>query len=101
MFWLLKITAQAAREKAEALASKQDAARRKRELERKGADLERKISGLRSEHEAGAEELLQIDTQVGKRTRLLNTERTELGRLRQADSKPAPRRKAKNAKESP
>jgi len=93
--------AQAAREKAEALASKQDAARRKRELERKGAVLERKISGLRSEHEAGAEELLQIDTQVGKRTRLLNTERTELGRLRQADSKPAPRRKAKNAKESP
>jgi len=79
--------AQTAREKAEVLSNHQEAARRKRELERKGAALERKISGLRSEHEAGAEELRNIDSQVGKRARLLRTDRTELGRLRQADSK--------------
>jgi len=78
--------AQTAREKAEALASQQEAARRKRELERKRAALERQINGLRSEHEADAEELRQIDEQVGKQTRLLTTERTELGRLRQADA---------------
>ena len=77
--------AQTAREKAEALASQQEAARRKRELERTRAALERQISGLRSEHDAGAEELRQIDEQVGTQTRLLTTERTELGRLRQAD----------------
>jgi circadian clock protein KaiC len=77
--------AQAAREKAEALASQQEAARRKRELERKRATLEQQISGLRAEHEAGAEELRRIDEQVGTRTRLLTTERTELGRLRHAD----------------
>ena len=79
--------AQTAREKAEALASQQEAARRKRELERKRAALERQISGLRSEHEASAEELRRIDEQVGTQTRLLTTERTELGRLRQADVK--------------
>jgi len=33
----------------------------------------------------GAEELRQIDEQVGRQTRLLSAERTELGRLRQAD----------------
>jgi circadian clock protein KaiC len=77
--------AQTAREKAEALATRQEAARRKRELERKRTALERQINGLRSEHEAGAEELRQIDEQVGTQTRLLTTERTELGRLRQAD----------------
>ena len=77
--------AQTAREKAEALASQQEAARRKRELERKRVALDRQISGLRSEHEASAEELRQIDEQVGMQTRLLTTERTELGRLRQAD----------------
>jgi len=77
--------AQTAREKAEALAGQQEAARRKRELERTRMALERQISGLRSEHEAGAEELRQIDEQVGTQTRLLTTERTELGRLRQAD----------------
>jgi circadian clock protein KaiC len=81
--------AQTAREKAEALASQQEAARRKRELERKRAALERQISGLRSEHEASAEELRRIDEQVGTQTRLLTTERTELGRLRQADIKVA------------
>jgi circadian clock protein KaiC len=81
--------AQTAREKAEALASQQEAARRKRELERKRAALERQISGLRSEHEASAEELRRIDEQVGTQTRLLTTERTELGRLRQADAKAA------------
>jgi circadian clock protein KaiC len=77
--------AQAAREKAEALASQQEGARRKRELECKRAALERQIGGLRSEYEAGAEELRRIDEQVGTQTRLLTTERTELGRLRQAD----------------
>jgi circadian clock protein KaiC len=77
--------AQNALEKAGMLASHQEAARRKRELEHKRAALERQISGLRSEHEAGAEELRQIDEQVGTQTRLLTTERTELGRLRQAD----------------
>ena len=78
--------AQTAREKAESLASQQEAGRRKRELERTRMALERQISGLRSEHEAGAEELRQIDEQVGTQTRLLTTERTELGRLRQADA---------------
>jgi circadian clock protein KaiC len=77
--------AQTAREKAEALSSQQEAARRQRELKRKRAALEQQIAGLRSEHEASAEELRQIDEQVGRQTRLLTTERTELGRLRQAD----------------
>ena len=77
--------AQDAREKAEALAGQQEGARRKREIERTRLALERQISGLRSEHEAGADELRQIDEQVGTQTRLLTTERTELGRLRQAD----------------
>jgi circadian clock protein KaiC len=77
--------AQTAREKAEALASQQEAGRRQRELKRKRAALEQQIAGLRSEHEASAEELRQIDEQVGTQTRLLVTERTELGRLRQAD----------------
>jgi circadian clock protein KaiC len=77
--------AQNALEKAGMLASQQEAARRKRELEHKRAALERQINGLRSEHEAGAEELRQIDEQVGTQTLLLTTGRTELGRLRQAD----------------
>jgi circadian clock protein KaiC len=77
--------AQSAREKAEALASQQEAARRQRELKRKREALEQQIAGLRSEHEASAIELRQIDEQVGTQTRLLTTERTELGRLRQAD----------------
>ena len=87
--------AQTAREKAEALASQQEGARRKRELERKRAALERQISGLRSEHEASAEELRRIDEQVGMQTRLLTTERTELGRLRQADVLVAARTRSK------
>jgi circadian clock protein KaiC len=77
--------AQTAREKAEALASQQEAGRRQRELKRKRTLLEQQIAGLRSEHEASADELRQIDEQVGRQTRLLTTERTELGRLRQAD----------------
>jgi len=81
--------AQTAREKAEALASQQEAARRQRELKSKRAALEQQIAGLRSEHEASAEELRRIDEQVGTQTRLLTTERTELGRLRQADVKVA------------
>jgi len=83
--------AQTAREQAEALAGQQEAARRKRELESKRTALERQINSLRSEHEASAEELRQIDEQVGTQTRLLTTERTELGRLRQADVKVAAR----------
>ncbi len=78
--------AQTATEKAAALAEQQEAGRRKRELTRKRAALERQISGLRSEHEASEEELRKIDEQVGTQTLLLTTERTELGRLRQADA---------------
>jgi circadian clock protein KaiC len=77
--------AQAALEKAAGLASHQEAARRKRELERKRVAIERQISALRSDYESEAVELRQIDEQVGTQTRLLSTERTELGRLRQAD----------------
>jgi circadian clock protein KaiC len=81
--------AQAAREKAEALAGQQEAARRQRELKRKRATLEQQIAGLRSEHEAGADELRRIDDQVGTQTRLLTEERTELSRLRQAEDQAA------------
>jgi len=89
--------AQTAREKAEALARQQEAASRKRELESQRAALELQISGLRSEHEAGAEEIRRIDEQIGMQTRLLTTERTELGRLRQADvSLPASARGCKD-----
>src|SRR5580698_5846691 len=77
--------AQAARETAAELARQQEAARRQRELSRKRGALEMQIAGLRSEHEASDIELRQIDMQVGTQTRLLNAERTELGRLRQAD----------------
>src|ERR1044071_5413023 len=77
--------AQTAREKAEAFASQQEAASRKRELESKRAAIELQIGGLRSEHEADAEEIRRIDQQVGTRTRVLSAERTELARLRQAD----------------
>jgi circadian clock protein KaiC len=78
--------AQSAREKAEALAGRQEASRRKRELENKREALERQIGGLRSEYESGAEELRRIDNQVGTQTRMLTTERSELGRLRHADA---------------
>lgn len=77
--------AQHSLEKAALLTGRQEAACRKRELERKRAALEQQIAGLRSEHEAGAEELRRVDEQIGMQTRLLNTERTKLGRLRQAD----------------
>jgi circadian clock protein KaiC len=92
--------AQTAREKAEALASQQEAGRRKREIERTRMALERQISALRSEHDASAEELRQIDQQVGMQTRLLKTERSELGRLRQADVSvaPGPRAGARNGR---
>ena len=78
--------AQAAREKAEALAGQQEAARRKRELESKRATLEQQIAGLRSQYEAQEAELRRTDEQVGRRTRVLTAERTELARLRQADA---------------
>ena len=66
-----------------------EAARRQRELKHKRAALEQQISGLRSEHEASADELRQIDQQVGTQTRVLTTERAASGRLRQADAKAA------------
>jgi circadian clock protein KaiC len=91
--------AQTAREKADALATQQEAARRKRELERERAALERQISGLRSEHEAGAEELRHIEEQVARQTRLLTSDRTELGRLRQADLSVAANRRGKPGQE--
>jgi circadian clock protein KaiC len=78
--------AQAAREKAEALASQQEATRRKRELERKRTTLEQRITGLRSEHETEEVELRRMDEQVDTQTRVLTAERSELARLRQADS---------------
>jgi circadian clock protein KaiC len=77
--------AQTARENAEALGRQQEAASRKRELERTRLALERQISALRAEYEVSAEELRRIDEQVGIQTRMLKTERTELGRLRQSD----------------
>jgi circadian clock protein KaiC len=77
--------AQATREKAEALVLQQEAARHKRELMAKRATLERQIAELRTEHEASDEELHRVDKQVGTKMRLLTDERTELGRLRQAD----------------
>jgi circadian clock protein KaiC len=78
--------AQADREKAEALAGQQEANRRKRELERKRATLEQQITGLRSEHETEEAELRRMDEQVGTQTRVLTAERSELARLRQADT---------------
>jgi circadian clock protein KaiC len=77
--------AQAAREKAEALAGRQDAAQRKRELQHKRATLDQQISRLRSAHEIDSAELERLDEQVGTRRRVLNVERTELARMRQAD----------------
>lgn len=72
-------------EKAALLASQQEAAQLKREVERKRDALERQISGLRADYETEAMELRRIAEQVGMQTRLLSTQRTELGRLRQAD----------------
>jgi len=77
--------AQTAREKAEALANQQEGARRKRELARKRAALEQQIAGLRSACEAEEAELRRVDEQVGTRTRVLTSERTQLARLRHAD----------------
>jgi circadian clock protein KaiC len=77
--------AQAALEKAEALAGQQEAARRKRESVRKCTAIEQQIAGLRSDYETEAVELRRIAEQVGTQARLLTTERTEAGRLRQAD----------------
>ena len=77
--------AQAAREKAEALAGRQEAARRKRELEHKRMMIEQQIAALRAEYETEEVDLRRIDEQLGTRTRVLNAERTELARLRQAD----------------
>jgi circadian clock protein KaiC len=78
--------AQAAREAAEALDNRQEVARRKRELERKRATIEQQIAGLRTEYEADEVELRRMDEQVGARALVLSSERTELGRLRQADA---------------
>jgi len=78
--------AQAAREKADALAGLQEAACRKRELERKREMLEQQIAGLRSAYETEEAELLRMNEQAGARTRVLTAERTELARMRQADT---------------
>ena len=83
--------AQAAREKAEALAGRQEAARRKRELERKHTTIEHQIAALRAEYETEEVDLRRIDEQLGTRTCVLNTERAELARLRQADATRAAR----------
>jgi len=77
--------AQNSLEKAAVLAGQQEAAQLKREVERKRTALERQISGLRADYETEAVELRRIAEQVGTQTRLLSAERTELGRLRQAD----------------
>jgi len=77
--------AQNSLEKAALLAGQQEAAQLKREVERKRTALERQISGLRADYETEALELRRIAEQVGTQTRLLSTQRTELGRLRQAD----------------
>jgi len=78
--------AQAAREKAEDLAGQQEAARRKRELQHKRTILEQQIAGLRAEYETEEVDLRRMDEQAGTRTRVLTAERTELARLRQADT---------------
>jgi circadian clock protein KaiC len=79
--------AQNALEKAAVLSSQQEAAQLVREVERKRKALERQINDLRSDYEGEALELRRIAEQVGTRTLMLTTERTELGRLRQADVK--------------
>jgi circadian clock protein KaiC len=88
--------AQNSLEKAALLASQQEAARRKRELERKREAIERQISGLRSDYEIETMELRRIDEQVGKRTSVLNDERSELGLLRHADFSVATSARAKS-----
>lgn len=79
--------AQGALEKAALLTSQQEAAQLKREVERKREAIERQISGLRADYETEAEELRRIAEQVGTSTRMLTTERTASGILRQADAK--------------
>jgi circadian clock protein KaiC len=81
--------AQGALEKAAVLSSQQHAAQLKREVERKREAIERQISGLRADYETEAEELRRIAEQVGTSTRMLTTERTASGILRQADIKVA------------
>jgi circadian clock protein KaiC len=83
--------AQNSLEKAAALAGQQEAERLKREVERKRAAIERQISGLRSDYESESAELRRIAEQVGTSTRMLTTERTASGILRQADAKVAAR----------
>jgi circadian clock protein KaiC len=94
--------AQNSLEKAALLAGQQEAAQLKREVERKRTALERQINGLRSDYETEAAELRRIAEQVGTQTRLLTTQRTELGRLRQADAQVVPNgrghAKARNGK---
>jgi circadian clock protein KaiC len=81
--------AQGALEKAAMLASQQEAAQLKREVERKREAIERQINSLRADYETEAEELRRIAEQVGTSTRMLTTERTASGILRQADAKVA------------
>lgn len=79
--------AQADVEKAAALLNQQDASLRKRELQRKQEALERQISGLRSDYEAEALELVQFENQLGSRMLKKNNERVASETLRQADKK--------------
>ncbi|HSY20343.1 MAG TPA: circadian clock protein KaiC [Candidatus Acidoferrales bacterium] len=81
--------AQNSLEKAAVLAGQQEAARLKREVERKRMAIERQISGLRADYESESAELRRIADQVGISTRMLTTERTASGILRQADTKVA------------
>lgn len=79
--------AQADVEKAAALLNQQDASLRKRELQRKQEALERQISGLRSDYEAEALELVQFENQLGSRMLKKKNERVASETLRQADKK--------------
>jgi circadian clock protein KaiC len=94
--------AQEALEKAAGLAAQQEAAQLKREVERKREAIERQISGLRADYEIEAEELRRIAEQVGTSTRMLTSERTASGILRQADDKIVvhPRSHSRNGKEN-
>jgi len=83
-------------EKAAVLTSQQEAAQLKREVERKRSAIERQISGLRADYETEAVELRRIAEQVGTSTRMLTTERTASGILRQADAKVAARTRGKS-----
>jgi circadian clock protein KaiC len=90
--------AQAARRQAEALASQQEAGLRKRDMERRRSSMEQQIAGLRSDYETDSVELQRLVAQANGRARQATAERTDLARLRHADSTqaavPGPRKSA-------